>query len=432
MLCSINIYAQNEKEVNLTVSGQGKTIDEAKANGFRSAIEQAYKVFISSNTEILNDDIIKNEIVSNGNIKEFEVLNQGNLANGVHTILLRITISITKLTDFCKIKGIPIEIKGSGLLGDNLKLRRLKEENEISILNNLNLICKDILLNSFEHNLKHDPPKFNAELKKWEIPFTITIESNQNLKNIAYELYPLLYSIGLTTDDYKQYAELNLPFYNVFFGVESVKGPVAAVASLRTEKGMQILSDIILSYGIALVNFSINDGQNEFSLNDLKNINFNDYTFNNYLTYQNVSNGFGGKYLTIFNNSPIKEILIKNGYFIKEDDLSLQPNKFLVAISNNYGNNTPNPPFPSADKQQDGNKIYTEKIIEADRKKFGINEAKYSFLDLYESDWPQWDLIFSLIPTTGNAIIKFSKYYDEADLEKINGFTIKRKSASLN
>ena len=69
---SITIYAQEDNSATLTVSGQGKTQDEAKQNALRSAIEQAFGAFISSNTEILNDELVKDEIVSvsNGNIQK--------------------------------------------------------------------------------------------------------------------------------------------------------------------------------------------------------------------------------------------------------------------------------------------------------------------------------------------------------------------------
>ena len=46
-------FAQEDKTVTLTVSGQGQTQDEAKQNALRNAIEQAFGTFISSNTEIL-------------------------------------------------------------------------------------------------------------------------------------------------------------------------------------------------------------------------------------------------------------------------------------------------------------------------------------------------------------------------------------------
>ena len=80
-LFASTLLAQNTNDVTLTVVGSGKTIEEAKTNALRSAIEQAYGAFVSSNTEILNDEIVKNEIVSisSGNIKEFKILSQSEL-----------------------------------------------------------------------------------------------------------------------------------------------------------------------------------------------------------------------------------------------------------------------------------------------------------------------------------------------------------------
>jgi hypothetical protein len=64
---TISAYAQVDKTVTLVVSGQGKTQDEARQVALRSAIEQAFGAFISSKTEILNDNLVKDEIVSVAN-----------------------------------------------------------------------------------------------------------------------------------------------------------------------------------------------------------------------------------------------------------------------------------------------------------------------------------------------------------------------------
>ena len=45
------LMAQEERMVSLTVSGQGKTLEEAKHSALRNAIEQAFGAFISSKTE---------------------------------------------------------------------------------------------------------------------------------------------------------------------------------------------------------------------------------------------------------------------------------------------------------------------------------------------------------------------------------------------
>ena len=57
LLFSILLQAQ-PNEVSLVVTGEGATKEEATNNALRSAIEQAFGVFVSANTEILNDEIV--------------------------------------------------------------------------------------------------------------------------------------------------------------------------------------------------------------------------------------------------------------------------------------------------------------------------------------------------------------------------------------
>ncbi len=91
-------FAQEANTVTLTVSGQGKTQDDAKQNALRNAIEQAFGTFISSNTEILNDELVKDEIVSiaNGNIQKFEVISEVEVPEAGHATTLKVTVSVTK------------------------------------------------------------------------------------------------------------------------------------------------------------------------------------------------------------------------------------------------------------------------------------------------------------------------------------------------
>ena len=65
-----NLAFAQPSEVTLVVTGEGATKEEATNNALRSAVEQAFGVFVSANTEILNDEIVKDEIasISSGNI----------------------------------------------------------------------------------------------------------------------------------------------------------------------------------------------------------------------------------------------------------------------------------------------------------------------------------------------------------------------------
>lgn len=126
-------FAQEaEKTVTITVSGSGKTQDDAKQSAFRSAIEQAFGAFISSKTEIFNDQVVADQIasVANGNIQSFSILNESQLPDGSWGVTLKALVSVSKLTSFVEAKGIAIEIKG-GLFALNIKQQLLNEQSEI-------------------------------------------------------------------------------------------------------------------------------------------------------------------------------------------------------------------------------------------------------------------------------------------------------------
>lgn len=112
LFLSFFVNAQEDKTITLTVSGSGKTLEEAKTNALRSAIEQAFGAFISSKTEILNDQVVADQMasVSSGNIKSYEVLNESQLPDGSWGVTLKTIVSVDKLTSFVEAKGIAIEI----------------------------------------------------------------------------------------------------------------------------------------------------------------------------------------------------------------------------------------------------------------------------------------------------------------------------------
>lgn len=126
-------------DVTLVVSGEGVTKDEATIKALRSAIEQAFGVFVSANTEILNDELVKDEIatVSSGNIKEYTELSAMTKANGNTEVSLKATISVKKLTSYAKGHGSSCEFAGATFAA-NLKLIELNRDNTTKAFQNLN------------------------------------------------------------------------------------------------------------------------------------------------------------------------------------------------------------------------------------------------------------------------------------------------------
>jgi hypothetical protein len=143
---SIKAYAQNDKSVTLVVSGQGKSQEEAKQQALRSAIEQAFGTFISSKTEILNDNILNDEVVSitNGNIQSFKILKENQLPDGTWTTMINTIVSINKLTSFYESKGVKIEFSG-GLFAQNVEIQKLNKKSEKIAWINVNKVIEKLV-----------------------------------------------------------------------------------------------------------------------------------------------------------------------------------------------------------------------------------------------------------------------------------------------
>jgi hypothetical protein len=73
------MFSGGEKVYYIEVLGVGKTPDEARLNGFRLAVEQAIGSMIASETEVVDNKIARDEVISyaSGYISKYEILWQG-------------------------------------------------------------------------------------------------------------------------------------------------------------------------------------------------------------------------------------------------------------------------------------------------------------------------------------------------------------------
>ena len=104
LVCLLFTFAafSQPKEVTLVVTGEGATKEEATTNALRSAVEQTFGVFVSANTEILNDDLVRDEVatVSSGNIKLYEEMASISSPDGRVMVTLNAVVSIGQLVSF--------------------------------------------------------------------------------------------------------------------------------------------------------------------------------------------------------------------------------------------------------------------------------------------------------------------------------------------
>lgn len=162
----LNIFqmsAQSNDEVTLVVSADGATKEEATKIALRSAIEQAYGTFVSANTTILNDEMVKDEIVtiSNGNIKEYKEIASLVLPNGNQSVTLQATVCISKLVSYAQSKGASTEFAGA-TFGMNLKLFELNKQNEKKVLDNLLAQASKMIPSCFHPLLKLQEPEVDG------------------------------------------------------------------------------------------------------------------------------------------------------------------------------------------------------------------------------------------------------------------------------
>lgn len=264
---SINAYAQDDKTVTLVASGQGKTQDEAKQNALRSAIEQAFGTFISSKTEILNDNLVKDEIVSvaNGNIQKFEIISEVQIPNGGYATSLKATVSVTKLTSFVQSKGVVVEFKGS-LFAFNVNQQILNEKNEIKAIEDLCKVITKLSDASFEYSIKaSDPVAINASNEKWRIPMYISVSANNNLLSIATYINQTLKGLSLSIDEADNYVKLGKKVYPISFAANEKEYNYVI---LRTEDAVTKLIAQLYYFNHSIQNFKISNGLSEWKIID--------------------------------------------------------------------------------------------------------------------------------------------------------------------
>lgn len=146
-------------EVELVVSADGLTKEEATHAALRNAIELAFGTFVSSNTAILDDEMVKDEIVtvSSGNIKSYKVLSETQIGDR-WMVSLQAVVSVSKLIAFAKAKGSEAELAG-GLFMANIKMQELYKKNEETAMANLAKQMQILFPSCFDYDVKVDEPE---------------------------------------------------------------------------------------------------------------------------------------------------------------------------------------------------------------------------------------------------------------------------------
>ena len=188
-----NSFSQQTDKVSIKTVGQGITISDATANALREAISQAYGVFISANTTIVNDSLLKDEIVSltTGNIEKYDVLSQTEIPNIGYSVILNSVVSLGKLSSFAQSKGAEASFDGGGF-AMNIKLQKLNEQAELKALSNLLQQTWLYIQNSISFNLSVGEPKLSNQTTE---TYSLSVQVKSKLEDsIRIEIQSFLFT----------------------------------------------------------------------------------------------------------------------------------------------------------------------------------------------------------------------------------------------
>jgi len=257
-----NVNAQSEnKDVTITASGSGITLEDAKQSALRSATEQAFGVFISSKTEMFNDQVVADQMasVSSGNIKSFEILNQDQLPDGRWGVTLKTIVSVDKLTSFVQAKGITIEVKG-GMFALNIKQQLLNEQGEIKAVAEMVGLLHEPMQISFDYVIKSsDPKSLDAESKNWEIPLVVTATCNKNIDFCANYFKKTLSALSLTSAEVETYKSLNKQVFPVSFNYIGQN----IIFYLRKQTSINAINSLLSNWNFYTRLFAVQSGMDE-------------------------------------------------------------------------------------------------------------------------------------------------------------------------
>lgn len=154
-LCTSNIYFQTDI-IDVKTSGVGVSKEEATKNALRNALESSFGAFISTKTEIVNDEIINDEItsISTGNIVSYDVISE-LVDEENYYVTVNSKVSLVKFSRYMQSKGYDVSFNGKSF-GMKLKLQEFNEKSEEIVMNNILEVFDAKLKKSVEFKLEVD------------------------------------------------------------------------------------------------------------------------------------------------------------------------------------------------------------------------------------------------------------------------------------
>lgn len=256
----------NGDDVEIICIGSGITHDNAVKTALRSAIEQAYGTFVSSNTKLLNDELVADEIVSisSGNIKHYDILSEAQVGNQWN-VTVKAQVSTNNLVSFAKSKGCAAELAGA-TFAMNVRIEKMNEDAELKALENLIRQTNEMLKYALDYRLIVEEPQAIGSGYDVSVPIVVYFSLNENFKKCKQYFKETFESIALDNTERAKRQNLGLDVYEVKF---YLYGQSYRTYYLRTDKYW--FDDFLFTPDIK---YYINTGVKKVEISELKDDGF--------------------------------------------------------------------------------------------------------------------------------------------------------------
>ena len=246
--------------VTLVTSGSGSNEDEATRNALRNAIEQAFGTFVSSNTTVVNDELVSDAIasVSSGNVLGYEQISCFDTNDGC-VVSVKAVVSIGGLISFAQNKGMETDLAGNTFL-QNKRLAKLNKENELKALINLVDQLYIFQSQSYDYSVDVSQPSGDGLYTVW---VTVDAIPNKNMSSFWDIIDKTLSSLSMSSSESQNYQSLGLKTYNYCYGPEFDSFKIQTKQNLVGTKSRYTLRTNI---GKVIFGQVLSDEKTEFNL----------------------------------------------------------------------------------------------------------------------------------------------------------------------
>lgn len=263
---SFSSGAQNDP-VTVTATGYGATIDEATTASVRSALEQTFGVFLSSDTRIeMKEDGHSSEssildemaVLTNGNILDYSVVSSALLDNGEAAVTTRCTIALEPMQSFVKSQGHSAEFAG-GMFGRTIKLRELNVLSESRAMQDL--VDQTRLMLGVAVDFSVFPGEPQSDNNQWILPIRIESHWNENFEAWRMHILKSLEGITMTDEEVSDFQKTGQETFLIAIST-ATKSEKAEFKELHFRNLLSVshFLDMLNVVGQALINFELDAG----------------------------------------------------------------------------------------------------------------------------------------------------------------------------